>query len=102
MDDLMSSHRKQKINRDFAKWLNKMYGRIKPVETKFGNTHEFLGMTFIFDKKKGEVKIDMVDYVNNMLEDYPTKLKPTETAFTPGGDNPVSYTHLTLPTILLV
>ena len=29
----------------------------------------------------------MVDYVNNMLEDYPTKLKPTETAFTPAGDN---------------
>ena len=87
VDDLLSSHRKRKVNQDFAKWLNDRYGSIKPVEAVYGDTHEYLGMTLIFDKKKGDVKIDMVKYVENMLEDYYVPLKKTDTAFTPAGDN---------------
>ena len=87
VDDLMSSHRKRKVNEDFAKWLNSKYGSIKPVEAVFGNEHDYLGMTFVFDKKRGTVKVDMIRYVENMLEDYYVPLKKTDTAFTPAGDN---------------
>ena len=83
----MSSHKKNKVNRDFAKWLDQKYGKIKPVEAVFGDKHEYLGMTFLFDKSKGTVKVDMVDYVQNMLDDFYVPLKKTDTAFTPAGDN---------------
>ena len=88
MDDLMSSHKKQKVNRDFAKWLDQKYGKIKPVEAVIRDKHDYLGMTFVFDKTKGTVKIDMVDYVQNMLDDYYVPLKKTDTAFNTGRRQP--------------
>ena len=35
---------------------------------------------------KGKVKVDMSSYVKNMLEDFPVKLKKSQTAATPAGE----------------
>ena len=48
--------------------------------------HEYLGVPFDYSED-GIVKIDMVDYVKDMIEDSPMQLKTTDTAMTPTGDN---------------
>jgi hypothetical protein len=44
VDDLMSSHMDAKVNDDFAKWLDGMYGKHGPVKVVRGKVHEYLGM----------------------------------------------------------
>ena len=39
--------------------------------------HDYLGMMFDFSEK-GKVKIDMIDYVKSMVEDFPTKIKGSD------------------------
>ena len=77
VDDLMSSHVDQKVNKDFLKWLNKKYGKHGEVKATFGKKHDYLGMMFDFSEK-GKVKIDMIDYVKSMVEDFPTKIKGSD------------------------
>jgi hypothetical protein len=89
VDDLMSSHVDPKVNDDFLKWLNEMYGNYGEVKATRGNTHDYLGMTLIFKDKK--VTVDMTDYVENMLAEFPLKLKKSETAMTPAGDNLLNF-----------
>jgi hypothetical protein len=73
VDDLMSSHVDPKVNDEFLIWLNKMYGSVAEVKATRGKIHEYLGMTFDFSEK-GKVKIDMIDYMKAMVNDFPTKL----------------------------
>ena len=35
---------------------------------------------------EGKVKVDMSSYVKNMLDDFPVKLKKSQTAATPVGE----------------
>ncbi|MGC9293583.1 MAG: reverse transcriptase domain-containing protein, partial [Acidobacteriaceae bacterium] len=86
VDDLMSSHVDTKINDNFEKWLNKMYGAHGEVKTTRGKVHDYLGMVFDFSQD-GQVKVDMVDYISNMVEEFPMNLKPTDTAPTPASEN---------------
>ena len=86
VDDLMSSHRKPKVNDQFEKWLNSVYGNYGKVKAVRGKVHEFLGMTFDF-REKGKVKIDMKDYVSNMVDDFPLKFKPDDIEATPAADD---------------
>ena len=72
VDDLMGSHVDPKVNDEFLKWLNEMYGHFGEVKATRGPIHDYLGMTFDFSEK-GIVKIDMIDYVEGMLEDFPDK-----------------------------
>ena len=78
VDDVMSSHIKPQVNDDFEIWLNKMYGEYGEVKTTRGDVYEYLGMKFIFDRKKGEVKVDMNDYIGNMIEEFPIKFDKTK------------------------
>ena len=48
-----------------------MYGQHGEVKAIRGNIHDYLGMTFRF--RNGEVKIDMVDYIEEMLKDFAVK-----------------------------
>ena len=48
--------------------------------------HHYLGMTFYFSEK-GIVKIDMVDYVQGMLDDFPVKLGTKDVSPTPAAEN---------------
>ena len=74
VDDLMSSHVDSKVNDEFAKWLNNKYGEYGEITSTRGKVHEYLGMKIIF-KDDGSVEIDMKDYVNEMLQEFPIKFK---------------------------
>ena len=73
VDDLKSSHVDPKVNDDFHKWLQREYGQVKEVTATRGPRHVYLGMTLDYSVK-GEVKIDMTDYVEEMIDVFPTKL----------------------------
>ena len=51
VDDIMSSHKDKKVNDEFNKWLNKMYGKYGEVKVYRGKKHDYLGMNLIFWKK---------------------------------------------------
>jgi Reverse transcriptase (RNA-dependent DNA polymerase) len=76
VDDLKSSHKQAKVNDQFLSWLQKTYGQIKdaPVKATRGKIHEYLAMKLDYSTK-GKVKINMVDYVKNMVNDYPEEAK---------------------------
>lgn len=86
VDDLKSSHVNSKVNDEFLKWLNKMYGEFGEVKATRGPVHDYLGMTFDFSQK-GKVIVDMIDYITAMVNDFPTKLKPTDVAPTPAAED---------------
>ncbi|MGC9161842.1 reverse transcriptase domain-containing protein, partial [Acidithiobacillus sp.] len=86
VDVLMSSHVDTKVNDNFEKWLNKMYGAHGEVKTTRGKDYDYLGMVFDFSQE-GQVKVDMVDYISNMVEEFAMNLKPTDTVPTPASDN---------------
>ena len=86
VDDVKSSHANAKVNDEFAKWLKEMYGEHAEVKVHRGKVHDYLGMVFDYSEDK-KVKIDMSTYVENMVDDFPEKLKSTDTASTPAPDN---------------
>jgi hypothetical protein len=79
VDDLMCSHMDPKVNDELEEWLNKMYGDHGPVTTTCGNIHDYLGMTFDFSET-GKVKIDMINYMEAMVDDFSAKFKPNDIA----------------------
>ena len=82
VDDLMASHVDPKVNDRFDKWLNKMYGDYGTVNCTRGKTHDYLGMTFDFSIPN-TVKVNMKDYVANMLDEFPIHLTKDDVAPTP-------------------
>jgi hypothetical protein len=86
VDDLMSSHIDTVVNDEFAKWLNKMYGKHGAVKVHHGKVHDYLGMVFDFTTP-GKVIVDMSDYVKGMLDEFPIKFKPNESAATAATDD---------------
>ena len=85
VDDVMSSHVDKRVNDDFEKWLQKKYGGFKPVVAVRGPKHDYLGMLFDFSEK-GKVRIDMRKYVEEMIEEFPTKIKSTDLSQTPANE----------------
>ncbi|WP_288992819.1 polyprotein of Ty1/Copia retrotransposon [uncultured Marinobacter sp.] len=85
VDDLKSSHKDRKVNDQFDKWLQHNYGEHGEVTIHRGKIHEYLGMEIDYTTK-GKVKIGMIEYVANMLNDFPEKIKSTDTAITPASD----------------
>ena len=73
VDDLKASHVDPKVNDEFEEWLQKEFGQIKEVTGTRGKRHVYLGMTLDYSTP-GEVKIDMVDYVKSMIEEFPQDL----------------------------
>jgi hypothetical protein len=67
-----------------VKWLNKLYGNHGKVTVTRGDIHDYLGMTFNFSVK-GKVMIDMIDYMESLVDDFSTKFKVNETAPTPAA-----------------
>lgn len=84
VDNLMYRCKNPKVNDEFKKWLNKMYGNHGKVTTTCGKVHDYLGMPFDFSEK-GKVKIDMIDYMEAMVDDLSTVFKPSDTAPTPAA-----------------
>jgi len=85
-DDLKSSHEDPKLNDDFAKWLEQTYGKQGKVKINQGKVHEYLGMKLDF-LVRGKLKVDMRDYVKEMLESFPITLGKNDVAFTPASED---------------
>ena len=85
VDDIMSSHVDKKVNDKFLSWLDRNYGKLKPVSATRGKSHEYLGMTVDFNHD-GKVKFRMEDYVQKMIDEYPVNLRSSDTAMTPASN----------------
>jgi hypothetical protein len=86
VDDLKSSRKSKSVNNKFEKLLNSMYGKHGKVTAMRGQVHNYLGMELDY-RKRGELKINMTKYVENMLNNFPVKLGKKDMAKTPAGDN---------------
>ena len=70
----MSSHVDSKVNDKVLICFNNMYvnhGKVKPTRV---TVHDYLVMTFYFSEKWKE-KVDIIDYMAAMVEDFSTKSK---------------------------
>ena len=74
VDDVKSSHVDPKVNDEFQQWLQEEYGEQKDITATRGKKHVYLGMLLDYSTP-GEVKIDMTDYVKDMIDEFPVKLK---------------------------
>ncbi|KAL7574341.1 hypothetical protein ACA910_008445 [Epithemia clementina (nom. ined.)] len=76
VDDLKSSHVDSKVNDEFANWLETKYGdpKVGKVKAERGKRHDYLAMTLDFSSP-GEARIDMTEYVKNMVDDFPEELE---------------------------
>ncbi|KAL7570585.1 hypothetical protein ACA910_017636 [Epithemia clementina (nom. ined.)] len=76
VDDLKSSHVDSKVNDEFANWLETKYGdpKVGKVKAERGKRHDYLAMKLDLSIP-GEAKIDMTDYVKNMVDDFPEELE---------------------------
>jgi hypothetical protein len=72
VDDLKVSHVNKMYIDDFITWIKQAYGSIGEVKTTRGKIHEYLGMKLDYSVKR-QVIIDMVDYVNKMITEFPDK-----------------------------
>eukprot|EP00957_Ditylum_brightwellii_P211272 15365980-Ditylum_brightwellii.AAC.1 len=75
MNDLKISHVDSKEVTRMLCWLE---GRCGKLRTTRGKLHDDLGMTLDFSKK-GKVKVLMVEYVNEIIEDFPEAVEGSVT-----------------------
>ena len=81
VDDLKSSHIDPKVNGEFLKWLNKVYGSVREVKGVCGHKHDYLAMDLDFSEK-GVLKVDMRTYVKNMIKDFSGKVGKSSVPWT--------------------
>ena len=74
VDDLKVSHVMQEAIDSFIQWVTKKYGSIGEVKSTTGKVHPFVGFKLDFTEP-GAVKVDMQDYVQDMIDSYPGQLK---------------------------
>lgn len=84
VDNVKGSHVDPKVNDNFETWLNQEYGQEKKVTATRGTKHVYLGMLLDYSVP-GEVKVDMTDYVRDMIADFPEDLKGSVS--TPATEN---------------
>jgi hypothetical protein len=83
VDDIKSSHENSKVNDKFQKWLQTTYGEdgIGTVKVTRGKRHDYLAMILDFSIE-GVLRLDMCDYVKNMIKDFPEKLGVSQSPWT--------------------
>ena len=81
----MSSHRDPKVNSEFAWWVQKKYGNLKPVKVKRGKVHDFLGMTLDFSVP-GECHVIYEDHIDELVSEWPEKIKKDDNVLTPASN----------------
>ena len=82
VDDLKISHVDPMVVGSIINLLNERYGKEAPLTVTRGKIHDYLGMTIDFSKK-GSMKINMVEYVESILDEAPPEM--TGEAVTPAG-----------------
>jgi Reverse transcriptase (RNA-dependent DNA polymerase) len=85
VDDLKVSHRDEKVVSEFISWIKEQYGKIGAVKVTRGKVHEYMGMKLRYEVP-GQVSVDMVDYVKNMLDGFP-KSQLEKSSKSPWNDN---------------
>ena len=96
VDDLKISHVQEEPVEDFLKWLNDKYSdKNGTVTVRRGKVHPFLGMVLDYSEPDS-VKIDMIDYVKKMLQEFeeiqkigaPSKVPWTDQMFVVDDNSP--------------
>jgi hypothetical protein len=77
VDDLKVSHCDPNQVTIFGEWLSKKY-RVAVV-THQGKVHDYLGMIFDF-LAKGKVMVTMMEYIKNIIRDFPDEITGTKTS----------------------
>ena len=79
MDDIKSSHVDPKVNDKFAEWCEKKCGspELGHVKVTRGKRHDYLGMMLDYSIPS-KLQVDMRYYVDNMINEYPEKIKKTK------------------------
>jgi hypothetical protein len=78
---------KQSVNEEFMVWLQKKYCKHGDVKVHWGPKFDYLGMVFNYTNK-GILKVDISKYVEDMVDEFPVKLKLTNTtASTPVAED---------------
>jgi hypothetical protein len=77
VDNLKVSHCDPAQATIFGEWLSKNYG--VAVATHRGKVHDYLGMIFDFSAK-GEVMVTMVEYIKDIIKDFPEEITGTKTS----------------------
>jgi Reverse transcriptase (RNA-dependent DNA polymerase) len=91
VDDMKISHKDPLAVDDFTLWLRHTYEEILQdgsgeMKVTRGKVHEYLGMTLDFSTR-GSVKISMVPYVKEMINDFEQHDPCDKTATTPAGEH---------------
>jgi hypothetical protein len=76
VDDLKISHVDPMVVTEIIALLSKEFGNEAPLTVSQGLTHEYLGMTLDYTEE-GVVKIDMQQYVQNILDEMPADMSGT-------------------------
>ena len=81
VDDVKISHKDPKVVTEFVDWVKKVYGKEREVKVSRGKRHFYLGMWLDYSEE-GKVKIDMKDYIRDMVKEFPEELsgKPASMA----------------------
>ena len=82
----MYSHVNTNFNDYLKEGTNHNYGENGEVKSNRGKVHEYLGMNFDL-KEKAEVKIQMNNYVERIINEYPIKISKSDTDLTTAGNN---------------
>jgi hypothetical protein len=79
VDAVKLSHMEEGEVTKMIDWMESIYGKMRVSR---GKMHEYLGMTFNF-VTPGEVKVNMIDYLKEVIRDFPEVI--TGLATTPAG-----------------
>ncbi len=77
VDDLKVSHMDPAEITKFGNWLSETYK--VTVAAHCGKVHDYLGMIFDFSKDR-KVVINMVEYIKNIITDFPEEIIATQTS----------------------
>jgi hypothetical protein len=91
VDDMKISHKEVYAVDDMILWLRRKYEEIMSdgegkMTVRRGKVHDYLGMTLNFSVL-GEVKIDMVEYIESMVNDFHAFDESDKTALTPAAEH---------------
>jgi hypothetical protein len=95
VDDLKVSHCDPAQVTIFGEWLSEMYG--VAVATHRGKDHDYLGMIFDFSAK-GKVRVVMMEYIKNIIKDFPEEI--TGTKLSPAPDHLFTVRNPSLAKVL--
>ena len=79
VNDLKASHAHKKVLDEFVEWLKRKYAsNVNKLKVHKGKVHDCLGMNLDYTVK-GQVKIDMIKLVKDMIKHFPEQINNVHT-----------------------